>query len=261
MDLPLTFSATSNASSLTRPVDDDRPSIAGVFQSLQSMETAGRNGREILRHAVEGPLRDRIAVVSSFGAESALLLSILAEIDPSVPVIFLETGKHFPETLAYRDELASYLGLTDIRDVVPGDAAIRDQDPSGELWYYDPDACCALRKVRPLERALAPFESWISGRKRFQAATRTMLPIVEQESGRLKLNPLADWDAARIGQELARRNLPMHPLVERGYPSIGCSVCTRSIVPGEDSRAGRWSGSRKVECGIHAPAPVADPVA
>ncbi len=245
MDLPASLDAASRVSQLT---EQER---AEILESLRRMELAGATGREVLRHAVAGPLRYRIAVVSSFGAESALLLSVVAEIDPTLPVVFLETGKHFPQTLAYRRQLAAHLGLTDVRDIVPRSAAVAERDPDGELWYYDQDACCRLRKVRPLERALAPFDGWISGRKRFQAATRAALPLVERQGTRLKLNPLADWDTDQVSRELARRDLPRHPLVEQGYPSIGCAVCTRSVSPGEDNRAGRWSGSRKVECGIH----------
>ena len=253
MDLPPSFPSNAPASFPSwiapgRGADTSDDALA----LLGAMERDGADGREILRHAIHGTLRNRIAIVSSFGAESAILLAVVAEIDPSVPVIFLETGKHFPETLAYREALARMLGLTDVRDVTPGERALRDQDPTGELWYYDQDACCRLRKVGPLEWALAPFDAWISGRKRFQAATRSALRIVEHDGVRLKINPLADWDAERIRLEIEQRGLPQHPLVAKGYPSIGCSVCTRSVAPGEDSRAGRWAGSSKVECGIHA---------
>ncbi|MCQ8240769.1 phosphoadenylyl-sulfate reductase [Acetobacteraceae bacterium KSS12] len=205
----------------------------------------------MLAVALGGGLAGRVAAVSSFGAESAVLLALIAEIDPATPVIFLETGRHFPETLAYREALADRLGLQQVLDVTPVEAEARDADPTGELWYYDSDACCDLRKVRPLERALAPFDAWISGRKRHQSATRAVLPFVELEGGRIKLNPLADWDARRLMQEMQERDLPRHPLVARGYPSIGCATCTRPVGQGEDSRAGRWAGSGKVECGIH----------
>ncbi len=247
MDLPVSLDAVP-ASPLT---DQDRTEI---LQVLRRLELGGATGRELLHHAVTGPLRGRVAVVSSFGAESALLLCVVAEIDPTIPVVFLETGKHFLQTLTYRRQLAAHLGLTDVRDITPPSAAVAAQDPDGELWFYDQDACCRLRKVGPLERALAPFDGWISGRKRFQAATRAALPLVERQGRRLKLNPLADWSTEQVSHELARRDLPRHPLVEQGYPSIGCAVCTRSVGPGEDNRAGRWSGSRKVECGIHVPA-------
>ncbi len=224
-----------------------------AYDLLHGMEQDGASGSEVLDHAVRHALRGRIAMVSAFGAESALLLALVAEIDPSVPVVFLETGKHFAETLAYRDTLAAHLGLSDIRNVTPGASALERHDPSGELWYYDQDACCNLRKVAPLKRALSAFDAWISGRKRFQTTARASLPVVERVGDQIKLNPLADWDMRRIGAELSRRALPQHPLVKRGYPSIGCAVCTRAVGAGEDSRAGRWAGSSKVECGIHDP--------
>lgn len=225
--------------------------VAYAYRHLHALEEAGADGRELLLHAVRDLLPGRIATVSSFGAESAVLLSVIAEIDPSIPVIFLETGKHFPETLAYRHELAAHLGLLDVRDAAPPTSAVAERDPTGELWYFDADACCALRKVEPLDRALSPFSGWISGRKRFQASTRAALPFVELSGAQIKLNPIADWNGTRIQEELARRNLPRHPLVGRGFASIGCAVCTRSVAVGEDTRAGRWSGSGKVECGIH----------
>ncbi len=223
---------------------------ASAYAELTVLERAGADGRELLRHALD-LLPGRIATVSSFGAESAVLLSVIAEIDPTIPVVFLETGKHFPETLAYRQDLATHLGLLDVRDVLPLARSVEDRDPTGELWYYDPDACCALRKVEPLADALTPFAGWISGRKRYQASTRAALPFVEIEEGRLKLNPIADWDGRRLQAEFRARRLPAHPLVAQGYRSIGCAVCTRAVGAGEDARAGRWSGSAKVECGIH----------
>ncbi len=221
------------------------------YRRLRALEQDGADGCSILDHALRSVMPGRLAAVSSFGAESAVLLSMIAGIDPSLPVVFLDTGKHFPETIAYRDELASRLGLLDVRDVAPDVATVAERDPTGELWYFDPDACCALRKVEPLDRTLAGFDGWISGRKRHQAATRSALPFVEFDGRRIKLNPLADWDSARVRDEMARRRLPAHPLVERGYPSIGCSVCTRATGARDHDRSGRWAGSAKVECGIH----------
>ena len=212
---------------------------------------SGLGGVDLLARAIRHDLRGRLAVVSSFGAESVLLLALVAEIDPATPVLFLETDRHFPETLAYRDAVAARLGLTDLRHLRPAPVEAADADPTGELWYYDPDSCCALRKVRPLERALAGFDAWVTGRKRHQAATRERLPFVELEGDRIKLNPLADWDRDRIEAEITARGLPRHPLVAKGYPSIGCATCTRAVGAGEDDRAGRWAGLRKVECGIH----------
>ena len=224
--------------------------IRSVHAELAELERAGADGRVLLRRAL-ALLPGRIAAVSSFGAESAVLLSVVAAIDPTVPVVFLETGKHFPETLTYRRELAAHLGLRDVRDVAPSPQALADRDPTGELWHYDPDACCALRKVEPLAQTLRPFAGWITGRKRYQASTRTTLPFVEWEGDQLKLNPIADWDGQRLRAEFRARRLPVHPLVERGYRSIGCATCTRAVGTGEDARAGRWSGTAKVECGIH----------
>ncbi len=222
--------------------------------SLADPAAALTETHALLRRALaEHP--GRIAAVASFGAESAVLLALLAEIDPAVPVIFLETGQHFPETLAYRATLADRLGLRDVRDIVPGPAALAAADPEGALWYFDPDACCALRKVAPLAAALAPFGAWISGRKRRQSANRAALPLVEPpdpaQGGRIKFNPLAFWSAAMVEAERERRGLPAHPLAARGYKSIGCAPCTNPVGAGEDERAGRWAGRPKSECGIH----------
>ena len=197
----------------------------------------------------------RIAVVSSFGTESAVLLAMVADLDRTVPVLFLKTDRHFPETTAYRVHLARTLGLTDVRDLAPTPEEAASEDPTGTLWYFDPDACCALRKVRPLAAALAPFDAWISGRKRHQATTRQSLSFTEWNNGKLKINPLADWTAAEIEEEFVRRVLPRHPLRAQGYPSIGCAPCTRPVAEGEDARAGRWAHAGKVECGIHRPIP------
>jgi phosphoadenosine phosphosulfate reductase len=214
---------------------------------------AARTGRDHLAAALDH-YRGRIAVLSSFGADAAVLLALVAEIDRHTPVLFLQTGRHFAQTLAYRESLAAFLGLSDVRDVTPAGLSRSGEvadDGAGNLWFFDPDACCALRKTRPLEAALAGFDAWVTGRKRHQAATRQALPFVETDGPRCKINPLADWTAGRIAAEFARRGLPKHPLVAQGYASIGCEPCTRPVTDGEDSRAGRWSHSVKVECGIH----------
>jgi len=205
----------------------------------------------LLCAAINADFAGRVAVVSSFGAESGVLLALVADIDPSTPVIFVDTRQHFPETLAYRDELIRSLGLTDVRSVGPDDRTLEDHDPTDELWQYDPDACCKLRKVTPLDRALAPFDAWITGRKRHQAATRATLPLREAADGRVKLNPLAAWTAEQIEAEMVARRLPRHALSLAGYPSIGCATCTKAVAAGEDPRSGRWAGTGKVECGIH----------
>ncbi|CAI9122064.1 phosphoadenylyl-sulfate reductase [Brytella acorum] len=199
-------------------------------------------------------LRGRIALVSSFGTESALLLALAADVDPTVPVLFLDTGQHFPETLAYRATLSDRLGLSDVRSISPTPATLASRDPTDQLWYYDADACCALRKVEPLDSVLPPFDAWISGRKRSQASTRAELPLIEaQPGGQLKINPLASWTPRAIEDEITRRGLPRHPLMAQGYLSIGCAPCTRPVEADEDPRAGRWAGMQKTECGIHKP--------
>jgi phosphoadenosine phosphosulfate reductase len=196
----------------------------------------------------------RTAVVTSFGTESAVLLHLVAGIDPRTPVIFLETGKLFGETLAYRDLLIERLGLKDVRNVAPDPAALLAADPLGELWRRDPDRCCRLRKVEPLEEALAGFAAWINGRKRYQGGARARLALAERVDGRIKLNPLANWTREQINGYFLAHRLPRHPLEGRGYGSIGCEPCTTPVGPGEDERAGRWRGVEKTECGIHFPA-------
>lgn len=199
----------------------------------------------------------RAAIVSSFGAESAVLLHLVASINPAVPVLFLDTGKHFPETLAYRDLLAARLGLADLRTLTPNADVIAKRDESGLRWSYDPDGCCEIRKVAPLAVALAGFDATITGRKGFQSRTRAHLQRFEIDTsdaaGRLKINPLARWSKADLDAYVAAHDLPPHPLVDAGYPSIGCAPCTSKVLPGEDPRAGRWRGWDKVECGIHVP--------
>jgi phosphoadenosine phosphosulfate reductase len=208
-------------------------------------------GAALLARAIKLDFAGRIAVVSSFGAESAVLLALVADIDTATPVLFIDTRQHFAETLAYRDALVARLGLTDVRTTGPAEAELAANDPGAELWRYDPDACCRFRKVTPLERALAPFDAWVTGRKRHQALTRVALPLVEQVDGKTKLNPLAHWTADDVEAEMVRRDLPRHELSLENFPSIGCAPCTRAVSAGEDPRSGRWFGTGKTECGIH----------
>ena len=215
----------------------------------------GADTLDMLATTLREQMAGDVALVSSFGAESAVLLHLVASVDPALPVLFLDTGKHFPETLAYRDLLAERLGLRDLRNITPDAAAVAKQDESGLRWSYDPDGCCEIRKVAPLAAALAGFDATITGRKAFQASTRAGLPRFEIDTtdaqGRLKINPLADWSAERLAAYIADNDLPPHPLVAQGYPSIGCAPCTSKVQPGEDPRAGRWRGWDKTECGLH----------
>jgi phosphoadenosine phosphosulfate reductase len=222
-----------------------------------SRQYDGADATKLLRAMIEVEFPKKIAVLSSFGAESALLLAVVAEIDPTVPVIFLDTGKIFPETLQYISRVESRLGLKNIRRIGPDAAALAARDPDGELWQFDPDACCALRKVEPMLAGLQGVEALISGRKRYHGAIRHFIPRIEAGDDVIKIDPIADWSRERVAAEFTLRALPRHPLEALGYPSIGCMPCTAPVNAGEDMRAGRWAGRAKTECGIHSPRPAA----
>ena len=206
--------------------------------------------RTVLEAAVE-TFGDRLAMVSSFGAESAVLLHLASKVKPDMPVLFLDTGMLFGQTLDYRRQLAAKLGLTDVRDLRPHYQDLATADPEAKLWQTDTDACCHVRKVLPLDRALADFDGWITGRKRFHGGSRLALPVVEQADRQVKFNPLANWAREDLDAYAAQYDLPAHPLVAQGFPSIGCWPCTHPVEDGQDVRAGRWAGSDKTECGIH----------
>ena len=206
---------------------------------------------EIVAAALRLVGRERLAVVSSFGTESAALLKVTADVDPAIPVIFLDTGWLFEETLAYRDTLTARLGLRDVRSIKPLEKTLSREDSDRELWFTDPDACCRIRKVEPLKRALAPFDAWINGRKRFQGGARAAIPVAEADGARLKFNPFANVSRDQIADIYATADLPPHPLVASGFQSIGCMPCTSRTSSDEDARAGRWRGRPKTECGIH----------
>jgi phosphoadenosine phosphosulfate reductase len=206
---------------------------------------------EIVATALRIVGREQLALVSSFGTESAALLKVMTDVDPAIPVIFLDTGWLFEETLAYRDTLIATLGLRDVRSIKPAEETLSREDPDRELWFSDPDACCRIRKVEPLARALKPFRGWINGRKRFQGGLRAAMPVVEQDGERLKFNPFANVSRQQIEAIYAAANLPPHPLAAKGFLSVGCMPCTSRTSPDEETRAGRWRGRPKTECGIH----------
>ena len=224
--------------------------IKGDAERLLRLVGEG-DGERLLGLAIQEVFPGRIAVVSSFGAESAVILAMVAGIDAATPVIFLDTGQHFAETLTYRDILIDRFGFTDARSLEPNPADLAREDPAGDLWSKQPDRCCHLRKVLPLDKALQGFDAWITGRKRYQTSQRAALPFAEVSDGRIKINPLARWTEAEINHAFKDFRLPRHPLFDDGFASIGCAPCTRRILDGEDSRAGRWAGSEKTECGIH----------
>ena len=212
----------------------------------------GRAATDIVRDAAAGLFGGHRALVSSFGAESVILLHMLAEREQGMPVLFVDTQMLFAETLKYQQEVAEALGLTDVRRISPDPVELKLEDPGRALHRQDVDACCDLRKVRPIERALSEFDVILSGRKRHQSRGRAALEVFEQDGrGRIKVNPLAHWTRADQDAYMTEHALPRHPLVAEGYLSLGCAPCTSRVADGEDPRAGRWRGSDKDECGIH----------
>lgn len=197
------------------------------------------------------PALGRAALVSSFGAESPALLHLVLSAAPDVEVVHIDTGKHFDETLRYRDRLVERLGIERLRVVRPDRVMLGARDADGMLHAHDPDDCCALRKSEPLHRLLADYDAWFTGRKRAQGGLRRDLPPIEAAGRHVKLNPLVAWSLDDVESYLRRHDLPRHPLVARGYPSIGCEPCTRIVRGGANARSGRWAGRAKTECGIH----------
>lgn len=222
------------------------------LDQIDGLRLAYRGARpEDVLAGVYAEFPDEVALVSSFGADAAVLLHMVSRIDRDFPVLMLETQMLFQETLDYQRELSEHLGLRNVRNLTPDAAEVSREDPDGTLNAFNADACCDLRKVRPLDRALRRWPVTITGRKRFQASTRAGLEVFEADGPRLKVNPLALWRSEEIRSYMDRYDLPRHPLVARGFPSIGCEPCTTRVLPGEDERAGRWRGTDKVECGIH----------
>ena len=241
--------AGSAIADATRDRDARDRLAAELNEALQSASPT-----QIICAAQSAVPKGRLAVTSSFGAESALLLKYVADVDAAIPVLFLDTGWLFEETLAYRDTLMERLGLADVRILKPDSRSVAARDAERDLWFRDPDACCALRKVEPLSRALAAFDGWINGRKRFHGHARSHIPVVETDGLRLKFNPLAQVTQVEVQQSFARFDLPRHPLEQAGYASIGCMPCTSRVSAGQSVRDGRWQGRGKTECGIHLPA-------
>ena len=209
------------------------------------------DAQTILKHVLSDVQLGRVALVSSFGAEAVVLLHMVAQIDKTTPVVFLDTEMLFPETLAYQKDLSAQLGLTDVRVIGPDRTEVLTKDVDGLLHQADLDACCDLRKTQPLNKALQEFEGWITGRKRYHGGQRAKLPLFEKEARKIKINPLANWTAQDVQSYINTHDLPRHPLVTQGYPSVGCMPCTTRASNVEDHRAGRWRAAEKTECGIH----------
>lgn len=209
---------------------------------------SGMSTRQMLSRLLHGRVAGRVAVVSSFGAEAACLLSLVASKDPSTPIVFLDTRKHFSETLGYVDDLMDQLGLTTLVRARPSLPSLAADDPDGTLNQRDSDRCCYLRKTLPMVAVLGNFDCVLTGRKRFQTSDRATMDIVEVQESWLRVNPLHNWTHAEVRGYLNDHGILEHPLVSQGYPSIGCEPCTQ---PSTDIRGGRWAGTDKTECGIH----------
>lgn len=215
-----------------------------------NLRFANASAEDIIAYSVKEGFAGNIGAVSSFGADSAVLLSLIADVDADTPILFLDTGKHFEETLTYRDQLVDFLHLTGLRNIEPLSSTLASNDRQGDLHKSSTDACCAIRKVEPMARAVMPFGAWMTGRKRYQASTRVALPFFEAVGNRIRINPLAGWSGDDIANYQDGHALPVHPLIPYGYYSIGCAPCTEPSPP-DDQRGGRWKGQGKVECGIH----------
>ncbi len=233
------------------PLDENLGPLSEWVEAL-NQRYKHHSATAVMERALSDPDLGRISLVSSFGAESVVLLHMVSVIAPKTPVLFIDTQMLFPETLEYQTRVAEQLRLEDVRTIHASKIALIGGDPQNDLHKRDTDACCDLRKVQPMEHALAPFDSWITGRKRFQAGTRAALEFFETEGDiRIKINPLAHWAPEDLQEYMINNKLPRHPLVAKGYPSIGCAPCTSPVKPGEDPRAGRWRDADKEECGIH----------
>ena len=227
-------------------------SLNGRVNAL-NLRYQDKGAADVLEAALTDKDAGRIALVSSFGADSVVLLHMLAQIDRGAPVLFIDTQMLFPETISYQADLTEKLGLWNVRIIRTDEHEVAAKDPDGTLHTRDIDACCDLRKTRPLNRALEGFDGWITGRKRYQANSRAAIDLfeAEDETGRIKVNPLAHWTSQDVQDYMRGNDLPKHPLISRGYPSIGCAPCTSPVSKGEDPRSGRWRGQAKTECGIH----------
>ena len=221
-----------------------------IQQQNQALET--QSPQEVLRFALTAYF-PHIVLASSFGAEDVALIDMLSRINAAVPILYLDTDFLFAETYATRDALVKRYGIAPIQVkslLTPEQQAAQFGD---KLWERQPDECCNQRKVEPLARALKPYKAWITGIRREQSARRATAKIIEWDSQfeLVKFNPLARWTNEDVWTYLKLYDVPYNPLHDQGYPSLGCTYCTRAVQPGEDPRAGRWAGFEKTECGLH----------
>ena len=211
-----------------------------------------KSPQEVLVKAVEN-YAGGLVLASSFGAEDVVLIDMLHKLAPTMPVFYLDTNKHFTETYATRDKLQERYSTTFIQ-VLPKLTLAEQASAHGDnLWEKDPNLCCQIRKVEPLQRVLSGYQAWITGIRREQSPTRANAKKVEwdEKFNLVKFNPLADWTDGQVWEYIHANDVPYNPLHDNNYPSIGCSVCTRAVRHGQDPRAGRWAGFEKTECGLH----------
>jgi len=230
----------------------DREETPDAYVKRLNASYGDASAEALLDVMINYEFKNRIALVSSFGTEAAVLLELVARVNPDTPVIFLETGMHFAQTLQYKRKLTERLGLTNIHNVEPAAEDLKEHDPENSLWQWDTDKCCHIRKVVPLQKTLGRYDAWINGRKQMHGGERVRLPRVELNGKHIKVNPLARWTRQDIEAAFAELGLPQHPLKEQNYLSVGCWPCTQPSTDG-DIRSGRWAGSEKSECGIHGP--------
>jgi len=237
-------------STLTPPLADLSPERLRALAEQAGRDLEGSHPADVLRWARDAFGTD-LVLASSMGDE--VLVDLAAKAAPGIDVVFLDTGYHFAETIGTRDYYADFTDVR-LRTVLPLlTVAEQDAEHGPRLHDRDPNLCCALRKVEPLERALAPYTAWVTGMRREDAPTRTDIAVVgwDAKRSKVKLNPLAAWTRDDVDAYVAEHHVVLNPLRELGYTSIGCAPCTRAVAPGEDPRAGRWAGTNKTECGLH----------
>ncbi|MEE2694747.1 MAG: phosphoadenylyl-sulfate reductase [Pseudomonadota bacterium] len=206
---------------------------------------------EIIEESIKKNFKDDIAYVCSFGSESAIILHMISEIKNDLPIIMLNTNFLFSETLEYRDYLLKRLKLTNFKEIFPDSSDIETADKNNDLWKKNPDSCCNIRKVVPLQKELEKYTSWISGRKSYHEGERRNIKSFEYLNGKIVINPLADVEKGFVDAYFKNKKINRHPLVDQGYLSIGCINCTVKTIDVNDPRSGRWHNKLKTECGIH----------
>jgi phosphoadenosine phosphosulfate reductase len=231
-----------------RHVKDPQRMRTRAEQAAKDLEDA--SAEEVIRWAVE-EFGDRICITSSMS--DAVLIHLASTIKPGIDVLFLDTGYHFPETIGTRDAVSAVYPVTLVNVTPSRTVAEQDAALGPRLYGRNPDLCCFLRKVEPLERALSGYDAWFTGVRRDETLSRRSARVVEWDAKRemVKVNPIVSWTSEQVDEYIAANGVLVNPLVYDGYPSIGCRTCTLRVAPGEDPRSGRWAGTGKTECGIH----------